>query len=149
MTRNWLALNVLGRTSCATRQSRQEMTTKMLLSFSPANHPNVIAVSGIVDTDTKMWWHLEFLLIMVKMICWHHLVTMGNVVDIAAFRCSINSTYKSNSFATQWNKYGYTICNGSVALYLSIHIQMRSPSDVSNTIKNLGTTPANLFDWQR
>ncbi len=36
---------------------------------------------------------------------------------------------------------------GSVALYLSSHPNA-SPSDVSNTIKNLGATPATLCDGQ-
>ena len=79
-------------------------------SFSPANHPNVIAVSAIVDTDAKCGasgvssnYGKDDLLASFS--------NYGNVVDIAASGVSINSTYKSNSFTTRWNKYGYTICN--------------------------------------
>ena len=76
-----------------------EIAGKNAASFSPANHPSVIAVSAIVDSDGKCGG---------KGISTSYgaddrfasFSNYGSVVDLAAPGVSIYSTYKGGTYAT-------------------------------------------------
>jgi len=115
-------------------------------SFSPANHPNVITVSAIVDTDGRCGasgvssnYGRDDSLASFS--------NYGNVIDMAAPGVNIYSTYKSSYATLSGTSMATPHVTGSVALYLSLNPDVSS-SDVSSTIKNLGTSPATLCDGQ-
>ena len=100
---------------------------KNAASFSPANHPSVIAVSAIVDSDGK---------------CGHSgtsttyggddrfasFSNYGSVIDIAAPGVSIYSTYKGGTYATlSGTEYGSCTCRRSGQLYTTLHILGQPP----------------------
>ena len=115
-------------------------------SYSPANHPNVIAVSAIVDTDGKCGG-LGGSSTYGKDDSLASFSNYGNVVDMAAPGVNIYSTYKSSYATLSGTSMATPHVSGSVALYLSSHPDAL-PSEVSNTIKNLGTNPGTLCDGQ-
>ena len=112
-------------------------------TFSPANNPNVIAVSAIGDSDDK---------------CGgtgpstgsgrdDTLASFGNygaVVDMAAPGTKIYSTYKGNSYATMS---GTSMASphvaGAAALYEAAH-PGASPSEVRNALLSNGSTFNNM-----
>jgi len=114
-------------------------------TFSPANNPNVIAVSAIGDSDGK---------------CGgtgpstgfgrdDTLASFGNygaVVDMAAPGTKIYSTYKGNSYATMS---GTSMASphvaGAAALYEASH-PGASPSEVRNALLSNGSTSSTTCD---
>jgi subtilisin family serine protease len=110
-------------------------------TFSPANNPNVIAVSAIGDSDGKCGgtgsstgYGQDDSLASFS--------NYGQVVDIAAPGTKIYSTYKGNSYATMS---GTSMASphvaGAAALYESQH-PGASPSEVRNALLDSGITPS-------
>lgn len=102
-------------------------------TFYPASHPNVIAVSAIVDTDGKCGG-LGF---STGYGADDRLATFsnfGSAVDMAAPGVNIYSTYKSGSYATMS---GTSMASphvaGAAALYKSTH-PGATPLDVKNAL---------------
>ncbi len=100
-------------------------------SFSPANNPNVLAISAIGDSDGKCgskgsttgYGNDDTLA---------SFSNYGSVVDLAAPGAKIYSTYKGNSYATMS---GTSMASphvaGSAALYLA-----SNPDDSPSTVRN-------------
>jgi subtilisin family serine protease len=107
-------------------------------TFSPANNPNVIAVSAIGDSDGKCggsgpttgFGNDDTLA---------SFSNYGSEVDIAAPGTKIYSTYKSNSYATMS---GTSVASphvaGAAALYLADNPSL-SPSEVRNAMLSHGS----------
>jgi subtilisin len=114
-------------------------------TFSPANNPNVIAVSAIGDSDGKCggtgpgtgYGQDDGLA---------SFSNYGSVVDIAAPGTKIYSTYKGNSYATMS---GTSMASphvaGAAALYESKY-PGASPSEVRNVLLNEGTKQSTSCD---
>lgn len=113
--------------------------------YSPGSHPNVIAVSAIVDTDGKCGakggstsYGLDDTLASFS--------NYGQAVDIAAPGVSIFSTYKSNSYTTMT---GTSMASphvaGAVALYKASH-PTATPLDIMDAIKQLGVKSNSICD---
>lgn len=113
--------------------------------FSPANNPNVIAVSAIGDSDGKCggkgpWTGYG----------WDDTLASfsnyGAVVDMAAPGTKIYSTYKGSSYATMS---GTSMASphvaGAAALYEASH-PSASPSEVRNALLSKGSTPSTICD---
>jgi subtilisin family serine protease len=114
-------------------------------TFSPANNPNVIAVSAIGDSDGKCGGTgpstghgTDDSLASFS--------NYGQVVDIAAPGTKIYSTYKGNSYATMS---GTSMASphvaGAAALYESQY-PAASPSEVRNALLDDGITPSVTCD---
>jgi subtilisin len=108
-------------------------------TFSPANNPNVIAVSAIGDSDGKCGvkgpstgYGRDDSLASFS--------NYGSVIDIAAPGTKIYSTYKGNSYATMS---GTSMASphvaGAAALYEASHPGV-SPSEVRNALLSKGAT---------
>lgn len=108
-------------------------------TFSPANHPDVIAVSAIVDTDglcggsgggTGYGDDDSFA----------SFSNYGSLVDLAAPGVNIYSTYKSGGYATMS---GTSMASphvaGAAAVYKATH-PTASPSDVKGALRGNGIT---------
>jgi subtilisin len=114
-------------------------------SFSPANHPSVIAVSAIVDTDgkcggkgvsTKYGGDDRFA----------SFSNYGSVVDMAAPGVSIYSTYKGSTYATlSGTSMASPHIAGAAALYDATHPGV-SPSSIANALKSAGSKPSTVCD---
>ncbi|HEU5120309.1 MAG TPA: S8 family serine peptidase [Candidatus Nitrosocosmicus sp.] len=114
-------------------------------AFSPANNPNVIAVSAMGDSDGKCGgtggstgYGQDDSLASFS--------NYGQVVDMAAPGTKIYSTYKGNSYATMS---GTSMASphvaGAAALYKSQH-PGASPSEVRNVLSDNGVTPSATCD---
>jgi subtilisin len=114
-------------------------------SFSPANHPSVIAVSAIVDTDGKCGRLGEpsryggddrFA----------SFSNYGSVVDLAAPGVSIYSTYKGSTYATMsGTSMAAAHVTGAAALYDATH-PGASPSSIASSLKSTGSKPSTECD---
>jgi len=114
-------------------------------TFSPANNPNVIAVSAIGDSDGKCGGTgpstgsgRDDTLASFS--------NYGAVVDMAAPGTKIYSTYKGNSYATMS---GTSMASphvaGAAALYEASH-PGASPSEVRNALLSNGSTSSTTCD---
>ena len=114
--------------------------------YSPANHPNVIAVSAIVDTDGKCGGKGLTTTSYGSDDTFASFSNYGSTVDIAAPGVNIFSTYKSNSYTTMS---GTSMASphvaGAVALYKASH-PTATPNDIMNAIKILGTNQFTICD---
>ncbi len=114
-------------------------------TFSPANNPNVIAVSAIGDSDGKCGgtgpntgYGRDDALASFS--------NYGAVIDIAAPGTKIYSTYKGNTYATMS---GTSMASphvaGAAALYEASHPGV-SPSEVRNALLSKGAAPSTICD---
>ncbi|MGE5633594.1 MAG: S8 family peptidase [Deltaproteobacteria bacterium] len=113
--------------------------------YSPANHPDVVAVSAIVDTDGKCGGK-GLTTSYGRDDTFASFSNYGRTVDVAAPGVGIYSTYKSYSYATMTGtSMASPHVTGAVALYKASHLTA-TPNDVINAIKNMGTTPFAICD---
>jgi subtilisin family serine protease len=114
-------------------------------SFSPANNPNVLAISAIGDSDgkcgakgTTTGYGNDDTLTSFS--------NYGSVVDLAAPGAKIYSTYKGNSYATMS---GTSMASphvaGAAALYVASNPD-DSPSTVRNALLNGGSLSSTACD---
>ncbi|MFB5601215.1 MAG: S8 family serine peptidase, partial [Nitrososphaeraceae archaeon] len=114
-------------------------------SFSPANHPKVITVSAISDSDGKCG-SLGSKTNYGNDDSFATFSNFGNLIEIAAPGVNIYSTYKGDSYATlSGTSMATPYVAGSVALYKELHPEA-TPEQVKNIIRNLGTTSSTLCD---
>jgi subtilisin len=107
-------------------------------TFTPANNPEVITISAIVDTDGKCGgegpesqYGRDDTLASFS--------NFGDVIDIAAPGVDIYSTFKSNSYTKlTGTSMAAPHVAGAAALYISSH-PGASPNDVKNYLINTGT----------
>ncbi len=114
-------------------------------TFSPANNPNVIAVSAIGDSDGKCGgtgpstgFGRDDTLASFS--------NYGAVVDMAAPGTKIYSTYKGNSYTTMsGSSMASPHVAGAAALYEASH-PGASPSEVRNALLSSGSTSSTTCD---
>jgi subtilisin family serine protease len=111
-------------------------------TFSPANHPDVIAVSAIVDTDGKAGG-LGSSTSYGADDTFASFSNYGSAVDIAAPGVKIYSTYKGGSYATMS---GTSMASphvaGAAAIYL-VNNPEATPSQLVNALQSEGISFGN------
>ena len=106
-------------------------------TFSPANHPDVIAVSAIVDTDGKCGG-LGPSTSYGTDDTFATFSNFGSVVDMAAPGVNIYSTYKSGTYATlSGTSMASPHVTGAAALYKANN-PTATPAQVQDALKTLG-----------
>lgn len=114
-------------------------------TFSPANHPDVIAVSAIADSDGSCGeagpatsYGADDTLASFS--------NFGSVVDMAAPGVSILSTYKGSAYAyMSGTSMASPHVAGAAALYMSAN-SAATPLDVKNALASAGSTPSTVCD---
>jgi subtilisin family serine protease len=114
-------------------------------TFSPANNPNVIAVSAIVDTDGRCGG-LGSPTTYGSDDTFASFSNFGSTVAIAAPGVNIMSTYKDGSYATMSGTSVSTPhVTGAVALYKISH-HLASESEVRNALVSMASNPSTVCD---
>lgn len=118
---------------------------KNAATFSPANHPSVIAVSAIVDTDGKCG-RLGASTSYGGDDRFASFSNYGSVVDLAAPGVSIYSTYTGSTYATlSGTSLAAPHVAGAATLYDATH-PGASPSSIASSLKSTGSKPATICD---
>jgi subtilisin family serine protease len=114
-------------------------------SFSPANHPDVITVSAIVDTDGKCGG-LGTTVTYGKDDTLASFSNYGSVVDVAAPGVSILSTWKGSTYATaSGTSMASPHVAGAAALFNSAN-PSASPADIKSALQSAGSKPSTNCD---
>jgi subtilisin len=118
---------------------------KDALTFSPANNPNVIAVSAIVDTDGKcggIGQSTKY----GKDDTLASFSNYGRTVKMAAPGINILSTFKGHSYSTlSGTSMAAPHVTGAAALYKASH-PGATPSAVLDALVNQGSNPSTVCD---
>ena len=112
----------------------------------PANFPEVITVSAIVDTDGKCGGKSSTSTSAGKDDTFASFSNYGSVVDLAAPGVLVKTTSMGSSYGTfSGTSASAPHVTGAAALYKSEH-PGASPSEVRNALINSGSTPSTVCD---